>query len=146
MCLMCEGKSAAEVERRINGHIAEHGFSVICVQDPNPKRVIGYTVGLTKIGQPEFLVRGVCQEDTMMMLDGLARDVLRGARYAHGHTADWKGGQWLYFVSKNGAGKQALVAYRRYAAALRVLEIHLVDRDLVQHACKGHRDRVAGAA
>lgn len=146
MCLMCDGKSAAEVERRISGHIAKYGFSVICVQDPNPKRVIGYTVGLTKIGQPEFLVRGVCQEDTMMMLDGLARDVLHGARYAHGHTADWKDDRWLYFVSRNGMGKQALVAYRRYATAVRVLEIHLVDRDVLQRTCSEHRGQVAGAA
>lgn len=145
MCLMCNGKTVAEVERQISGQIAQYGFSVICLPDTNPKRVLGYTVGLTKIGQPEFLVRGVSQQDTMTMLNGLGREVLRGSHYAHGHTAEWNEGQWLYFVAKNGAGKQAAVAYRRYGHSLRILEIHVVDRDLLQRSCPEHRNRVAGA-
>lgn len=144
MCMRCDGKSAAEVELHISGLIAQYGFAVVCVPDSNPKRVFGYTMGLTQLGQPEFLVRGFCQEDTLMMLDRLARDVLRGEYYAHGHTADWKDGRLLYFAAKNGAGKYALGVYRRYGLAARVLEIHLVERALLERTCAKHRDWVLG--
>ncbi|WP_054820597.1 DUF4262 domain-containing protein [Arthrobacter sp. JCM 19049] len=50
--------------------IAQNGYAVYCIQDPNPKRVFGYTVGLTRLGQPEFLVRGISEEDTLIMLNG----------------------------------------------------------------------------
>ncbi|WP_343832354.1 DUF4262 domain-containing protein [Glutamicibacter creatinolyticus] len=126
MCMMCDGMSAAEVEAHINGQIAQNGYAVYCIQDPNPKRVFGYTVGLTRLGQPEFLVRGISEEDTLIMLNGLARQVLRGEYYDHGHTADWKDGRLMYFALKTGAGKYTLGVHRRYGLVARVLEVHLM--------------------
>lgn len=132
MCMMCEGKSVAEVELHINALIAQQGYAVYCFQDPNPKRVFGYTVGLTRLGQPEFLERGLGEEETLQMLNALAQQVMRGEYYAPGLTVEWKDGRPLYFSLKSGAGKYTLGVHRRFALVARILEIHLMERGPLQ--------------
>lgn len=144
MCMMCQGMSAEQFETRISGFIEQHGYAVIFVEDKDPRQAFAYTVGLTKVGQPEFLVRGVNQSDTFMMLDRLAHDVLGGEYYAHGHTAGWKDQRVLYFADQSDAGKYALNVFHRYGVAAKVLEIHLVDRYLLERTCARHRDEILG--
>jgi hypothetical protein len=131
MCLQCDGWSAQEVERQINNLIEQHGWAVQYVEDPNPRRRFGYTVGLTKLGEPEFLVRGLDMDETMDVLNGFARSVTsRREHFDNGHTANGPGGQKLYFSAMHGATKFALGAYSRYGHGTRVLEIHFMDREV----------------
>ncbi|WP_411731377.1 DUF4262 domain-containing protein [Paeniglutamicibacter sp.] len=131
MCLECDGWSAEEVQRSINNLIEQHGWAIQYVEDPNQRRCFGYTMGLTALGEPEFLVRGQDMNDTNAMLNGFAMSVVR--RHEHfdnGHTADWSNGQKLYFSTMHGATKFALGAYARYGHGTRVLEIHFMDREV----------------
>ncbi|MFL4474981.1 DUF4262 domain-containing protein [Paeniglutamicibacter sp. MACA_103] len=131
MCLQCDGWSAEAVERRINNLIEQHGWAIQYVEDPNPRRCFGYTMGLTKRGEPEFLVRGLDMEETNQLLNCFATSVAR--RHEHfddGHTSNGPTGQKLYFSTMHGATKFALGAYARYGHGTRVLEIHFMDRDV----------------
>lgn len=129
MCLMCDGWSAEEVRQHIDNLIERHGWAIPYVESPNPRKIFGYTVGLTKIGAPEFLVRGLNMDDTVEMLNSLASAVAhRHERFAHGHTSDWCNGRTLYFSHMHGATNFALDAYSRYGSAVSVLEVHFLEQ------------------
>ncbi|MDQ0093340.1 DUF4262 domain-containing protein [Paeniglutamicibacter psychrophenolicus] len=131
MCLQCDGWSAAEVERHINNLIEQHGWAFQYVEDPNPRRCFGYTMGLTKLGEPEFLVRGLDMADTNTMFTGFVSSVIdRHEHFDNGHTSNWVDGRLLYFSTMHGATKYALGAYARYGHGTRVLEIHFMDREV----------------
>ena len=131
MCLECDGWTADEVRQNINNLIDQHGWAVQYVEDPNPRRCFGYTVGLTKLGEPEFLVRGMDLRETSDLLNGFAMSVVRRREhFDNGHTADWAAGQKLYFSTMHGSTKFALGAHARYGHATRVLEIHFMDREV----------------
>ena len=131
MCLECDGWTADEVRQSIDNLIGQYGWAVQYVEDPNLRRCFGYTVGLTKLGEAEFLVRGLETAETNRLLNGFATSVTR--RHEHfdnGHTADGPDGRKLYFSTMHGATKFALGAYSRYGHGTRVLEIHFMDREV----------------
>ena len=107
------------------------GGALQYVEDPNRRRCFGYTIGLAKRGEPEFLVRGLDMAETNRLLNGLATSVTR--RHEHfdnGHTAEGPDGKKLHFSTMHGATKYALGAYDRYGHGTRVLEIHFMDREV----------------
>lgn len=131
MCLQCDGWSATKVDRHINHLIEQHGWAFQYVEDPNLRRCFGYTAGLTKLGQPEFLVRGLDMADTNTMFTGFASAVIkRHEHFDNGHTAHSGDGRLLYFSTMHGATKYALGAYARYGHGTRVLEILFMDREV----------------
>lgn len=131
MCLQCDGVSAAEVERRLNNLIKQHGWAFQYVEDPDLRRCFGYTMGLSKLGEPEFLVRGLDMTDINRMFTGFVSSVIEHhEHFDNGHTAHWVDGRLLYFSTMHGASKYALGAYARYGRGTRVLEIHFMDREV----------------
>lgn len=145
MCEMCNGKTAAEVLRDESRQIEKKGYAVVLVADPDPAKSFGYTVGLTRIKRPEFLVRGLGTEDSWMALNVLAQSVIDGERYADGHSSTWiTPEKALYFKPCKGARRYALGAYTRYGDATRVLEIHVVDRAVLGSHCRVHREELLG--
>ncbi len=131
MCLQCDGWSAAEVERHINDLILQHGWTFQYVEDPNPRRRFGYTMGLTKLGEPEFLVRGLDMADTRRLFSGFVSAVIdRHEHFGNGHTANGPDGKRVYFYAMHGARRFALGAYARYGNATRVLELHFLAQDV----------------
>ncbi|GAA1407446.1 hypothetical protein AUR04nite_14760 [Glutamicibacter uratoxydans] len=131
MCDQCNGMSRKEVQERTDGWIKKYGRAVVFVE-PGPRtQSYGYTVGLTKAGHPEFLVRGLDFKDTCQMLNGFADSVLVGhERFGQGHTSRWKDGRLLFFSVLSGR-LDAIVrdAFDRYSGRTRVLEINFVGND-----------------
>lgn len=135
MCDMCNGMTKAEQLKRIRGLIDEHGVAVYYVEDPNPGKCFGYTVGLTLRNAQEFLVRGLDHEDTNTMLNGFADSVLRhGEHFQHGHTSTWRDGRILHFNRMPGVRDTAPVAFTLYGPRTRVLEIHFAQPPMPQAA------------
>ncbi|MBV1777945.1 DUF4262 domain-containing protein [Paeniglutamicibacter sp. ABSL32-1] len=125
MCDMCDGMSKTEQLRHVQEIIDEHGVAVCYVEDNDPQKCFGYTVGLTPHNAQEFLVRGMNHEDTSLMLNGFADSVLeRGEHFDHGHTANWRDGRILHFNHMRGAREFACDAFNLYGPRARVLEIH----------------------
>ena len=59
MCDMCNGMTREQVNAKTNRHIQEYGRSIVYVEADATSEPYGYTVGLSKVGHPEFLVRGM---------------------------------------------------------------------------------------
>lgn len=132
MCDMCDGMSRKQVNAKTNRHIQEYGRSIVYVESAAVSEAYGYTVGLTKIGHPEFLLRGMGPEDTLQMLNGFSESVLtRGEKFGQGHTANWKDGRILFFSAVSGPLHLLIpAAYSRYAQRTRLLEISFVGEDV----------------
>ncbi|RKS18022.1 uncharacterized protein DUF4262 [Arthrobacter sp. AG1021] len=132
MCDMCNGMTREQVNAKTNRHIQEYGRSIVYVEADASSGSYGYTVGLSKVGHPEFLVRGMGPEDTMQMLNGFSESVLsRGEKFGQGHTANWKDGSLLFFSTVSGRLHLLIpAAYSRYAQRTRLLEISFVGEDV----------------
>ncbi|GAB3620108.1 hypothetical protein GCM10027417_13690 [Glutamicibacter endophyticus] len=127
MCQICDGMSFEQVRHSMNERIKKYGFTIQYVEAEETSECFAYTIGLTDFGQPEFCVRGMTMEDSGIILNGVATDILhRGDFYAAGHTAAWKGNRILYFARMRWARNYALGVYSRYGSRARVLEIHLM--------------------
>ncbi|MFJ2618693.1 DUF4262 domain-containing protein [Glutamicibacter sp. NPDC087344] len=129
---MCNGMTREQVNAKTNRHIQEYGRSIVYVEGNESNEPYGYTVGLSKIGHPEFLVRGLNAEDTIMMLNGFSESVLtRGEKFGQGHTSHWRDGRLLYFSTVSGRLHLLIpAAYSRYAQRTRLLEISFVGQDV----------------
>jgi Domain of unknown function (DUF4262) len=90
---MCEGFSLDDVLALDAADIAEYGFVVIGVDDPDrgadDPRSWAYTVGLLDaVDHPEMVIAGVSAETSGSVLSMLARSALAGERYEVGETID----------------------------------------------------------
>lgn len=131
MCDQCNGMSKKDVDARTDRWIKDYGRAIIYVEPSPLTRSFGYTVGLTAVGHPEFMVRGLNFEDTCQMLNGFAESVLVGnERFGQGHTSRWKDGRILFFsVMTRGLNSLVVDACARYGNRVRVLEISFVGND-----------------
>lgn len=88
MCRMCDGLSLDDVLADDAAQIAEHGYVLIGVDDPDPDRSPWiYTVGLLDTaGHPELIIAGVSIDTSASLLSALAGSVLEGERYEAGET------------------------------------------------------------
>lgn len=132
MCDMCNGMTRKQMEARTDQRIRDYGREVIFVEPDRFSQSFAYTVGLSRIGHPEFVVRGLDAEDSIQMLNGFAASVLEGNEvFAHGHTARWTDGTLLYFSKiSSGIRKQVPLAYQRYGESLGLLEVLFIGRDI----------------
>ncbi|WP_404287181.1 DUF4262 domain-containing protein [Glutamicibacter arilaitensis] len=114
-----------QFEARTAQRILDYGREIIYAEGDDCTEPYAYTVGLSKIGHPEFLVRGLSTEDSMQMLNGFSASVLdQHEKFSHGHSSCWKDGSLLVFSCiSSGIRLQVPYAYRRYGEAVRVLEI-----------------------
>lgn len=143
MCDMCNGMSLAEANAKIDAFIERHGWAVQYVEDKDPGKVFGYTIGLTVIGEPEFLVRGMTMGQTQDMFSGLVDCILlRGEHFGNGHTATWIDGRHLYFSRMRRAQDFAYGAFNRYGPATRVLEIHFMNQPMYPRSTATQRSRL----
>jgi hypothetical protein len=90
---MCEGFSLDDVLALDAASIAEYGFIVVGVDDPDggdsDHGPWAYTVGLLDAADhPELVIAGVSTETCGPMLSILARSVLAGERYQVGEAID----------------------------------------------------------
>ncbi|MGO2051329.1 DUF4262 domain-containing protein [Glutamicibacter sp. 287] len=105
-----------------------YGNAVQFIENPDPTKTFGYTVGLTAHGHPEFLVRGLDMATTCGLLNPLAHRVIKtGEIFGHQHTAHYLGQQLLYFMRMPDAGRHLLEAAARYGSAMTALEIRIID-------------------
>jgi hypothetical protein len=92
MCKMCEGFSIDDVLALAETRIAEHGFTMQAVSDPDvPDDPTGwvYTMGLLdRAGHPELVVAGVPLTTGARVLGALGRAALEGKRFQLGETID----------------------------------------------------------
>lgn len=129
MCLQCDGFSADDAEAQMTNMIQMIGFVIQYIESEAGSRSYGYTIGLSALGHQEFLVQDLDVEDTAIMLQHFALDVLENnSRYGPGHTANYHDGRILYFSKMHGAHNLAFGAYRRYGEKVSVLEIHFVEQ------------------
>lgn len=141
MCDICDGASYEDVEARTDQCIRDFGRQILFVEPDRFSQSHAYTIGLSKTGHPEFLVRGLDFEDSMQLLNGLAASVLDHHEvFAHGHTARWEDGVFLYFSKLTSRIRdEAPWAYRRYGASMGLLEVLFIGRDL-PYGCLGARN------
>lgn len=90
---MCEGFSLDDVLALDAASIAEYGFIVVGVDDPDGgdghRPAWAYTVGLLDAADhAEMVIAGVSTETSGSLLSILARSVLAGERYEVGETID----------------------------------------------------------
>ncbi len=132
MCDMCNGMTRKQVEAKADRQIRDHGRVVIFVEPDRMSQPFAYTVGLSRIGHPEFIVRGLNAEDSIQLLYGYSDSVLDcNEVFAHGHTGRWKDGTLLYFSKiSSGIRKQVPMAYQRYGESTGLLEVLFVGRDI----------------
>lgn len=128
MCDECNGMSRKEVNERTDRWIKLYGRAITFVEASGNSRSFGYTIGLTRVGHPEFMVRGLDFEDTCQMLNGFSDSVLAGGeRFGQGHTARWNDGRLLFFSTvRRGIDSTAVGAYQRYGQRTRLLEISFI--------------------
>jgi hypothetical protein len=90
MCRICDGLSLDDVLEDDAARIAEHGFVLVGVEDPEGPEdhpPWAYTVGLLDAADhPEMIITGVPTELSGSLLSLLARSVLAGERYEVGET------------------------------------------------------------
>ena len=71
MCDMCNGMTRKQVEAKADRQIRDHGRVVIFVEPDRMSQPFAYTVGLSRIGHPEFIVeRAELQKDSIQLLNG----------------------------------------------------------------------------
>ncbi|WP_430408069.1 DUF4262 domain-containing protein [Glutamicibacter halophytocola] len=61
MCDICDGMSIEEADARTDQCIRDYGRQVLFVEPGRYDQPFAYTIGLSLVGHPEFLVRGVRQ-------------------------------------------------------------------------------------
>lgn len=132
MCDLCDGATPEEVDARTDQCIRDYGRQVLFVEPGRFSQPYAYTIGLSLVGHPEFLVRGLDMPDSMELLNGLSGFVLEEKEiYAHGHTGCGPAGTYLYFAKiSSGIRHEAPWAYRRYGETMGLLEVLFVGRDL----------------
>lgn len=136
MCDMCNGMTRKEIQARTTQRIRDYGREVVFVEPDSQSESFAYTVGLSRVGHPEFMVRGLDLADSMQMLNGFAASVLESNEiFAHAHTSRWKDGRLLYFSKvTSGIRVTATAAYERYGEGTALLEILFVGDD-IPYAC-----------
>lgn len=142
MCDICNGMTRKQVEAQTAQRIRDYGREIIYVEGDECCEPYAYTVGLSKIGQPEFLVRGLDVADSMQMLNGFSASVLENhEHFAHAHTSCWKDGRLLVFSNiSTGIRLQVPYAYRRYGESVRVLEILFAGDDFPLGALQANQN------
>lgn len=85
-------------------HVGESCSCPGCTADPEPVSArFGYTVGLTEVGHPELLVRGLDARETAEVLSGWSRAVRDGTQLAVGHLlCEGPGGHRWEVLPANG--------------------------------------------
>ena len=125
MCDMCNGMTRKQVEAQTAQRIRDYGREIIYVEGDECHEPYAYTVGLSKIGHPEFLVRGLDVEDSLQMLTDFQHPYLRimSTLLTRIPRAGKTGGFWFSPGISTGIRLQVPFAYRRYGESVRVLEI-----------------------
>lgn len=85
MCAVCNGWTYEKVWAHMTSQILERGFSIQYVEvgdDRNPS--FAYTVGLSGLNHPEFIVFSTCPECAVGALEPVASAVLAGRRFDEG--------------------------------------------------------------
>lgn len=97
-------------------HVGESCDCGVCVSTPSPlSKQFGYTVGLTELGHPELLVRGLGAEKTAELLGRWGGTVLTGDVFAQGHLlCEGPGGAAWDLVAVPRARRELVWATRYY--------------------------------
>jgi len=140
MCDICDGMSIEEADARTDQCIRDYGRQVLFVEPGRYDQPFAYTIGLSLVGHPEFLVRGLGNQESVQMLNGLSGAVLEHNEvFAHGHTCRWDEDTILYFAKiSSRIGHEAPWAYSRYGESMSLLEVLFLGRDL-PYSCLSRR-------
>ncbi|WP_328994891.1 DUF4262 domain-containing protein [Kribbella sp. NBC_01245] len=85
MCGMCGGEKIAESWRRICDGILSVGWALVTIPDDGPRNPsFAYTMGLSELGHPEFIVFGRSDLEAHAAVAPLAHAVLRGEFFDEG--------------------------------------------------------------
>lgn len=97
-------------------HVGESCDCGVCESTPSPlAEQFGYTVGLTEVGHPELLVRGLGAEVTAELLGRWGRTVFAGAVFAPGHLLCEGPGEAAWdLLEVPEAGRELVWATRYY--------------------------------
>ena len=130
MCDICDGKvTMAEANARMDGLIKKYGWACMYIENRIREKSFCYTVGLTPLGFPEFLVRGLGPEESIDMLNAWAQMVVGGEAIKAGETALY-GMHLMYFSKLAHPEDTACDAVRRYGQRVRVIEAHFMTADM----------------
>ncbi|WP_172511521.1 DUF4262 domain-containing protein [Glutamicibacter mishrai] len=140
MCDICDGMSIEEADARTDQCIRDYGRQVLFVEPDRFSQPYAYTIGLTLVGHPELLVRGLDYQDSLQMLNGLSGAVLEHNEvYVHGQTCRWDANTILYFSKiSSRISHEAPWAYSRYRESMGLLEVLFLGRDL-PYSCLSRR-------
>jgi len=132
MCDICNGMSIEDADARTDQCIRDYGQQVLFIEPDRFSQPYAYTIGLSLVGHPEFLVRGLDYAHSVYMLNGLSAAVLENNEvFAHGHNCQWDRQTLLYFAKiTQGIKHEAPWAYSRYGPSMGLLEVLFVGRDL----------------
>jgi hypothetical protein len=128
VCVICHGLGPAQTTEGIGRYIALHGWAFQSVLAPDGIPM-AYTVGLTDVGEPELVVRGLPQADAHDILDELAHRPLRGGTGLRaGWTTDGSGQRLLLSPYPHPQDLMRAVFY--YAGDFAALQIIAQPSDL----------------
>lgn len=132
MCLMCEGKTAAEVRQRYLDLVEQHGWAV-CGVEGGAEPPFAYTIGLTRFhGHPELLVSGLDLREATGLLNDVGEDVRDGVRLQAGDFMTWDDtDQRLVIVQVSNPGRlvYAQEIYRTPGRPVPALQVVWSDHD-----------------
>lgn len=123
------GAQVASAIERFGFHLVHVGDACDCrdcdAAPLPPDQRFGYTIGLTELGQPELLVRGLSARESAEVLDRWAATVLAGQVFDAGHLlCEGSGGPTWELVPVRNPARTLLWADRYYPAAeLSALEL-----------------------
>ncbi|SCC44700.1 protein of unknown function [Arthrobacter sp. NIO-1057] len=140
MCDICDGMSMEEADARTDQCIRGYGRQVLFVEPDRFSQPYAYTIGLSLVGHPEFLVRGLNRQQSMQVLNGLSGAVLEHNEvFANGQTCRWDENTILYFSRiSSKIREEAPWAYSRYRDGMRLLEVLFLGRD-IPYSCLSRR-------
>ena len=122
------GTTAPDAMSQVTSAIEHHGFHLVHVggacdctdcaaAPPPPDQRFGYTIGLTELGQPELLVRGLSARESAALLSRWGTTVLAGQVFDAGHLlCEGSGGPTWELVPVRNPSRSLLWADRYYSA------------------------------
>jgi hypothetical protein len=128
MCWKCDHPEASIQEwlELIYERVKENGWTAQFIQGPMP---FAYTIGLHERGLPELLVTGMPPERANLVLDTVAKYLVRGGRPVPGERMLIGGELLLEFVQVQHPVAHLKFAYSIYGPGLRALQLVWPDEE-----------------
>lgn len=124
--------SIAEADARTDPCIRDYRRQVLFAEPDELNQPYAFTIGLTLVGHPEFLVRGLNYQESLQMLNGLSGAVLEENEvFVHGQTCRLDENTILYFAEiSSRIGHEAPWAYSRFCESMGLPEVLFLGRDI----------------